>query len=72
MKNYLLDILLAPFTFISTIWFKKIRKKGIHKMTQSNKIFNSLGLLPVDDHYYEPLINPTKHLLKSLRIDRNL
>lgn len=31
-----------------------------------------LGLLPVRDHYYQPLINPGKHLKKSLREDRNL
>ena len=31
-----------------------------------------LGLLPIRDHYYQPLINPKKHLLKSLRNDRHL
>lgn len=28
--------------------------------------------MPIDDHYYQPLINPKKHLKKSLREDRNL
>lgn len=31
-----------------------------------------VGLLPVRDHYYQPLINPKKHLTKSLNADRNL
>ena len=31
-----------------------------------------LGILPVLDHYYQPLINPKKHLRKSLRDDREL
>lgn len=31
-----------------------------------------IGILPVLDHYYQPLINPKKHLLKSLREDRIL
>lgn len=31
-----------------------------------------LGILPILDHYYQPMINPQKHLFKSLRDDRNL
>jgi hypothetical protein len=31
-----------------------------------------LGFLPILDHYYQPLINPKKHLTKSLREDRQL
>ena len=31
-----------------------------------------LGILPVLDHYYQPLINPKKHLKKSLRDNREL
>lgn len=38
----------------------------------NNKIFMKRGVLPVRDHYYQPLINPRKHLQKSLREDRNL
>ncbi|MEO8860492.1 MAG: class I SAM-dependent methyltransferase, partial [Ginsengibacter sp.] len=38
----------------------------------NNKIFMRFGLLPVRDHYYQPLINPRKHLKKSLREDRHL
>jgi len=32
----------------------------------------TVGILPVLDHYYQPMINPKKHLKKSLRDDRFL
>jgi predicted O-methyltransferase YrrM len=35
-------------------------------------IFSELGIYPILDQYYHPLINPKKHLKKSLREDRNL
>jgi predicted O-methyltransferase YrrM len=41
-------------------------------MKISRGIFSKIGVLPVIDHFYQPLINPHKHLLKSLRLDRNL
>lgn len=59
-----------PFTIISSIWFKIIRKVGIGKITDS--VFMKLGVLPIEDHYYQPMINPKRHLKKSLREDRNL
>jgi predicted O-methyltransferase YrrM len=73
MKRKLLNFTLligAPFTLISTIWLKFVTKRGINKI--SDKIFMNVGLLPVLDHYYQPLINPEKHLKKSLRDDRVL
>ena len=48
-----------------------IRKLGLSKMPLSNIIFNNKGLLPIHDHYYQPLINPHKHNLKSLRKESN-
>ena len=39
-------------------------------MTVSNIIFNNIGLLPIRNHYFQPLINPNKHNLKSLRDER--
>ncbi|MES2679697.1 MAG: class I SAM-dependent methyltransferase [Bacteroidota bacterium] len=58
----------APFTFLSALWLKLVRKVGIGKISDS--IFMRLGILPVADHYYEPMINPKKHLTKPLRDDR--
>jgi Predicted O-methyltransferase len=56
-----------PFTFIATGWLKLVRKWDM-----GNSAFMFWGLLPVPDHYYHPLINPRKHLKKSLREDRYL
>lgn len=59
-----------PFTFFSALWLKIIRKVGIGYFEE--KIFMATGILPIPDQYYQPLINPKKHLLKSLREDREL
>jgi hypothetical protein len=59
-----------PITFFASLWLKVIRILGIDKV--SEKIFMKLGILPILDHYYQPLINPKKHLKKSLREDREL
>lgn len=59
-----------PFTFLSALWLKFIRLVGIGYFEE--KIFMTIGILPVQDHYYQPLINPKKHLIKSLRNDREL
>jgi predicted O-methyltransferase YrrM len=67
-----LDILLSPITLFSAIWFKYIRTGNIHKMPLSEKIFRTVGMLPVNDHYYQPLVNPVKHLNQPLENDRPL
>lgn len=67
----LIDILSSPFSLIAIIWLKPISIM-IRHLPFNNKIFMKLGLLPVRDHYYQPLINPGKHLTRSLREDRHL
>jgi len=70
-KLFLLVIeIAAPFTFLSSLWLKIVKKKGPGLMAE--KIFMHLGILPVLDHYYQPLINPAKHLKKSPGEDRKL
>ena len=59
-----------PFTFLSVLWLKIIRLVGIGYFEE--KIFMGIGILPIRDHYYQPLINPKKYLIKSLRSDREL
>ncbi|PCI98559.1 MAG: hypothetical protein COB15_05865 [Flavobacteriales bacterium] len=66
------EILLLPLTVVSAIWMKFLANAGMHRATISEKIFMAVGVMPIRDHYYEPLINPKKHLKKSLREDRNL
>lgn len=67
----LFDILSAPISLLAIVWLKPVSKM-IRYLPINNKIFMKLGLLPVRDHYYQPLINPRKHLTKSLRADRHL
>lgn len=67
----LIDIFTSPFSLIAVLFLKPISIM-IRFLPLNNKIFMKLGLLPIRDHYYQPLINPRKHLKKSLRKDRNL
>ena len=50
------DVLLSPLTLIAAIWFKRIRKFGLHHMPIARAIFQHVKVLPIRDHYYEPLI----------------
>ena len=58
-----------PLTFYAAKWLKYVRGA---RMKKSEEIFMNVGLLPIVDHYHQPMINPKKHLTKSLREDRNL
>ena len=62
--------ILTPLTLISVLWLKILIKIGAGSI--GNTIFMRLGLWPIEDHYYQPLMNPKKHLYKSLREDRIL
>jgi len=66
------DLLLSPLTLFSAIWYKFIRTAPVQKMPISERIFMKVGVLPVNDHYYQPLINPSRHLSKPLNEDRAL
>jgi predicted O-methyltransferase YrrM len=70
IKGWIL-VLGAPLTFLASVWLRFIKKRDFGSKI-SNSIFMRLGILPVLDHYYQPLINPEKHLKKSLREDRSL
>ena len=73
MKLIIIKLILllgVPFTFLSSIWLKFVKNADTGKI--GDKIFMQLGILPVLDQYYESLINPKKHLTKSLRDDREL
>src|SRR5579862_1875680 len=67
-----LDIILFPFTIIIAAYLKLITRVSIHRMPVTESIFMKFGVLPVADHYYQPLINPRKHLTHPLREDRFL
>lgn len=66
----IVDFILSPLTLLSAIIFRYIRV-NIKGFPVSKKIFLSVGVFPILDHYYEPLFNP-KHLRFSLRKERIL
>jgi hypothetical protein len=73
MKRNLLKLLrLAglPLTFLAALWLKFVKKAMPGKAEDS--IFMRLGILPVLDQYYEPMINPAAQLWKSMQEDREL
>ena len=75
MKIFLfkiIEVTLFPITLFSAIWMKFLTFGGIDRSILAEKIFLYFGVLPIRDHYYEPLINPKKHISKSLREDRVL
>ncbi len=67
----LLDLILAPFTLIFSVIFRYFRKKSVNSFPITKKIFLSVGVYPIYDHYYEPLFNP-KHLRYPLNKERFL
>jgi predicted O-methyltransferase YrrM len=66
----LISLIFSPITLMSSLWLKLLVRIGIDNV--SDIIFMRIGVLPVPDHYYQPLINPKKILSKSLRDDRSL
>jgi hypothetical protein len=67
----ILDIILSPFTLLASLLLFSIRKMRINNMPVSKKIFKSVGVFPISNHYYEPLFDD-RQLRFSLDRDRNL
>lgn len=67
----IVDILSFPFSLLAAIWLKPISIM-IRYLPINKKVFDKIGIFPVRDHYYQPLVNPEKHLKKSLAANRNL
>src|SRR5690242_7463748 len=51
------DLLLSPLTLISAIWYKYVRTGKASSMPITENILMRVGVLPINDHYYQPLIN---------------
>ncbi|WP_194774690.1 class I SAM-dependent methyltransferase [Pararhodonellum marinum] len=69
IKNVIMTLGL-PITFLSASWMKFIVKGK--PFSPNDRIFMKVGVLPVLDHYYQPLVNPKKHLKNPLNEARNL
>ncbi|MDB5227170.1 MAG: hypothetical protein JWN78_1363 [Bacteroidota bacterium] len=67
-----IDILGIPITIITSLWNIVITRSNERVMPVTHKLLRSFGVLPIRDHYYQPLINPQKHLKKPLDQDRYL
>ncbi len=63
----LLSIFEEPITWVAAKWLKYAAWQK-----RSEKVLMKVGVYPIIDHYYWPLINPKKYLKKSLREDRHL
>jgi len=68
---FIIDLILFPITFLSTIFLKFIRALGIRYLNFSKFTFDKLKVYPIIDHYYEPFFN-SKKLRKPLSQDRVL
>jgi uncharacterized UPF0146 family protein len=66
------DVLLSPLTLIGIIWFRIIRYWGIRNLPIAKSLFLKFGLIPIVDHYYEPLIDyrrlPKKNPITNLNL----
>jgi hypothetical protein len=71
LLNIPLDIVSAPFTLISALFFLYIRKQNFRNLPINKAILLKIGVYPLLDHYYEPLFN-AKHLRHPLSEDRKL
>src|SRR4249919_327831 len=63
----ILDLLLSHFTLLASFLLYAIRKMRVSNMPVSKKIFKTVGVFPITNHYYEPLFDD--RLLK-LPLDR--
>src|ERR1051326_2253937 len=65
------DLILMPFTLLSALLLKFWRARGTENTPASRLVFRTVGLLPVRDHYYEPLFSP-QHIRRPLDVARDL
>jgi hypothetical protein len=52
-----IDIAMAPFTLMGSVWFRIARFLGLKEMRLTRSIFLKTGVYPIVDHYYEPLFD---------------
>jgi hypothetical protein len=69
-----LDPALAPVTYLAAVWLKALRRaggEGLRRLPRCRQTLRAVGIYPVRDHYYEPLLQPG-HLRRPLDVDRDL
>jgi hypothetical protein len=65
------DILASPIILVCSVVLMVFRRIGIENIPMSRKIFDTVGVYPILDHYYEPLFKMSR-IKKSLKEDRVL
>lgn len=70
------DLLSAPFIFLLLPILREMRRHGVHNFPVNLKLFLSVGVFPIRDHYYEPQISFSKDFnagrIRKLNIDFRL
>jgi hypothetical protein len=66
-----LDPLISPAVLASAGLLRLVRRIGVEFMPTSLRIFRTVGVFPIQDHYYEPLFHP-RHLNADFHKPRNL
>ncbi|MCZ7604186.1 MAG: class I SAM-dependent methyltransferase [Melioribacteraceae bacterium] len=66
-----IEILISPFIYPFILWLRFGRITNFKYQSITNYFLKKIGVLPIIDHYYEPLINPS-HIFKPLNDDRKL
>lgn len=53
----LVDLCLAPFVLPSAVIMRLLRRAGVERFPVCRKVLSSVGVFPIANHYYEPLID---------------
>lgn len=67
-----IDLMLSPLIILFAFYFRILRHRQFKGFPFSRKILFYVGVLPIIDHYHEPMFNHKRHLKRSLRDKRNL
>lgn len=67
----IIDIIFSPLTLLASFWLKLIRKYNVGLFetisNTSKNIFQSVGVFPITDHYYEPFMGKMAYSQKTKR-----
>ncbi len=67
----IIDKLIFPHVFISALILLFVRRIGINKLSRSKQALLKVGIMPIRNHYYEPLFDK-RNLYKPLSEKRQL
>ncbi len=67
----LIDFVLLPFVALAAIVLKAYRRMGSKKLPLNTRLLKKIGVFPIRNHYYEPLIDHAQ-LKRPLKDKRNL